>query len=189
MITQTDKIYKMATTAIFSALIILMTIVPYTGYLPIIPAAAEITTLHVVVILGAVLVGPAYGGVLGGVWGLSCWARAAVLIGTPGVDVFAKHPEMTVLPRILVGVVAGWLAFKLAAKGRKAAWRIAPAVAGTLTNSVLVISMLIFIVGRQKGFIEDFITYAVTVNALIELAMACVLVPLIASALENARRR
>ena len=53
---------------ILSALIIVMTIVPYTGY--IYYGLIEITTLHIVVAVGAVLLGWEYGAVLGLVWPL-----------------------------------------------------------------------------------------------------------------------
>ena len=42
-------------TSVFIALIIVMTVIPYTGYINY--GAVEITTLHLVVILGAVCLG------------------------------------------------------------------------------------------------------------------------------------
>ena len=48
---------------ILSALIIVMTVVPYTGYINY--GLVEITTLHIVVAVGAVMLGWQYGAVLG----------------------------------------------------------------------------------------------------------------------------
>ena len=83
--------------------------------LPVIKA----TTMHIPVILGAILLGPGAGAVLGGVFGLcSIWANTTA----PGLLSFAFSPFMTTegLPgvlkslwialvcRILLGVLAGW---------------------------------------------------------------------------------
>ena len=83
--------------------------------LPLIKAS----TLHIPVIIGAVLLGPLAGGILGGVFGLcSIWSNTTA----PGLLSFAFTPALaTSLPgavktiwialgcRILIGVVAGWL--------------------------------------------------------------------------------
>lgn len=83
--------------------------------LPVIKA----TTMHIPVILGAILLGPGAGAVLGGVFGLcSIWANTTA----PGLLSFAFSPFMTTegLPgvlkslwialgcRILLGLLAGW---------------------------------------------------------------------------------
>ena len=61
-------------TSVFIALIIVMTVIPYTGYINY--GAVEITTLHLVVILGAVCLGWKAGTLLGFVWGFTCVLRA-----------------------------------------------------------------------------------------------------------------
>ena len=60
--------------AVLSALIIVMTVIPYTGY--IYYGLIEITTLHIVVAIGGVLLGWKYGAWLGFVWGATCVIRA-----------------------------------------------------------------------------------------------------------------
>ncbi|MEG2174142.1 MAG: ECF transporter S component, partial [Oscillospiraceae bacterium] len=60
--------------SLFAALIIVMTVVPYLGYINY--GLIEITTLHIVVTLGAVCLGWKYGALLGGVWGVTCLLRA-----------------------------------------------------------------------------------------------------------------
>ena len=62
-IMQTTDTRKLARAGILCALIIVMTVVPYTGY--IYYGLIEITTLHIVVAVGAVLLGWEYGAVLG----------------------------------------------------------------------------------------------------------------------------
>ena len=60
---RTTDTRNLARAGILCALIIVMTIVPYTGY--IYYGLIEITTLHIVVAVGAVLLGWEYGAVLG----------------------------------------------------------------------------------------------------------------------------
>ena len=83
--------------------------------LPLIKAS----TLHIPVIIGAVLMGPLAGGVLGGVFGLcSIWSNSTA----PGLLSFAFSPFLATSAagavktiwiafgcRVLIGVVAGWL--------------------------------------------------------------------------------
>lgn len=88
------------------------------GFIPL--PVIKATTMHIPVILGAIILGPKAGAVLGAVFGLcSIWANTT----TPGLLSFAFSPFMTtegapgVLKslwialgcRILLGVVAGWL--------------------------------------------------------------------------------
>ena len=86
---------------ILSALIIVMTIVPYTGYINY--GLVEITTLHIVVAVGAVMLGWQYGAVLGFVWGITCVLRALTNpLWAPFVN-----PMVSLVPRIVVGIVGG----------------------------------------------------------------------------------
>ena len=88
------------------------------GFIPL--PVIKATTMHIPVILGAVLLGPGAGAVLGAVFGLcSIWVNTT----TPGLLAFAFSPFMTnegwigVMKslwialgcRVLLGVIAGWL--------------------------------------------------------------------------------
>ena len=95
---------SMVRAGILCALIIVMTIVPYTGYISY--GLVEITTLHIVVAVGAVMLGWQYGAVLGFVWGVTCILRALTNpLWAPFVN-----PMVSLVPRILVGMVAGFAA-------------------------------------------------------------------------------
>ena len=84
--------------------------------LPIIKA----TTIHIPVILGAILMGPLAGGILGGVFGICSMVSNTVapvitsfafspFLSTPGLAGAVKAIWICLGCRILIGVVAGWL--------------------------------------------------------------------------------
>ena len=93
--------------SILCALVVVMTVVPYTGYISI-GGVLEITTLHIVTILAGVLLGWKYGALVGGVWGLTCILRC--LIALPIYKPFGfANVFVALLPRVCVGAVAGLL--------------------------------------------------------------------------------
>ena len=118
------NVKKLVLAALFIAIIIVMTAVPYTGYIEYVPGGINMTTLHIPVIIGAVFLGWKYGALLGCVWGVTCVVKAFLTPG-PG-NVPFQNPMISVLPRIIVGIVAG-LVFALVSGrfGKK------PVVAGT----------------------------------------------------------
>lgn len=182
-----EKLRELVLTAILSALIIVMTVVPYTGYITV--GVVEITTLHIVVALGACFLGWKYGAVLGGVWGVTCLIRAF----TNPLWIMFTNPLISVVPRILVGLVGG-LVFTAMKKTRAPQFvdAMVAAVAATLTNTVLVLSAIYIFGGMFKSyaaFFELFKTIFMTiigVNGLIELCAAAIIVPLAYKALSPA---
>lgn len=179
-----NQLYEFVLTAILAALICIMTVVPYLGYISY-GGVIEITTLHIVVIVGSVFLGWRYGAILGGVWGLTCIFRAM----TNPLWAAFLNPMVSLVPRILVGIVAA-LVFKglVKLKCPKIPAAGIAAAAATLTNTVLVLSALA-IFGDSTGmttFFDVLKTVYLTVigvNGLIELGAAVVLVPVICLAL------
>ncbi len=172
-----DKLVRLVMTALFSALIVVMTFTPYLGYISVGPI--EITTLHIVAIFGALVLGPRDGAIVGGAWGLTCIIRAIQMGFPPFVN-----PLVSLVPRILVAVVAG-LVFKGLSKTKfpKVASLIIATLCGTLTNTILVISALqLFggfetLLGAAAAAIETIILTLIGTNGLIELVGALVIVP------------
>ena len=100
-----------------SLLIALEAVLAFTplGFIMIPPIA--ITILHIPVIIGAVLMGPAKGGILGGAFGILSMIKATFFAASPADILFSPFLSgvpvqslvMCVLPRILLGVLAALL--------------------------------------------------------------------------------
>ena len=154
MKTRKHDTHWMVGVAMMAAIVILLANTPLGMIqLPIIKA----TTTHIPVILGAILLGPLAGGILGAVFGLSSmWINTTA----PGLLAFAFSPFMstTGLPgalkavwiavgcRILIGVVSGWLWIGL--KKVKAPDLVALPIVGFIgawTNTVCVMGSIYFL--------------------------------------------
>ena len=171
--------------------------------LPLIKAS----TLHIPVIIGAVLLGPMAGGVLGGVFGLcSIWSNSTA----PGLLSFAFSPSLATSAagavktiwialgcRILIGVVAGWL--WIALKKVKVNDFIAlpiVGVAGALTNTGLVMTSIYVLLSPEFAAAKNIAMEAVlggvmaivAANGVPEAIAAAVLVTAIGKALLRLQR-
>ncbi|MCL2508242.1 MAG: ECF transporter S component [Oscillospiraceae bacterium] len=187
---QQQKLRALVLTSIFAALIVVMTVVPYTGYIAY--GVIEITTLHIVTIIGAVALGWRYGAVIGGVWGITCIARAYLAFPIY-LDFGFGNFFVACLPRILVGAVAGAMFFLL--KKVKLNSFVAggiSAAAGTLTNTVLVLTgmnLWLRFHGEEYseffGLFRSIIKTLVGVNGLIEIIAAILIVPVVYKAIEK----
>lgn len=107
------KVGRLARMALLIAIIIILTFTPL-GYLVIGPIAA--TTIQMPVIIGAVILGPTSGLVLGIAFGVSAIAKVLMM---PGADLFAStilnynfflYAVIAIVPRALMGLLAGLLA-------------------------------------------------------------------------------
>jgi type II pantothenate kinase len=167
---------------ILTALIIAMTFIPQTGYITVGPVA--ITTLHIVVIVGAAMLGWKYGAFLGLVWGLTCVALAYIQV-IPLTYGFG-NVFVAVLPRILVGVVTGFVYQGLQkAKLRQKPAHSITALAGTLTNTMLVLpAMYIYMGATMTDIFKTLIATLVGINFTIEVAAAILIVPAILAAVK-----
>ena len=129
------------------------------GFIPL--PVIKATTMHIPVILGAILLGPGAGAILGCVFGLcSVWANTT----TPGLLSFAFSPFMSttgllgavkalwigICCRTLFGAIAGWL-WKLLKTWRLKDLLALPitAVLGTLCHTVLVMGSIYLLLAQQ----------------------------------------
>lgn len=171
------------------------------GFIPL--PVIKATTMHIPVILGAILLGPGAGAVLGGVFGLcSIWANTT----SPGLLSFAFSPFMTTegLPgvlkslwialgcRILLGVIAGWL-WKLLKKILKQDYVALPVTAAvsTLCHTILVMGSIYVLLAQQYAAAKNVAVTAVfglvmgtvTASGIPEAIIAAILVTVIGKAL------
>lgn len=179
----------------FCALIIALTFIPYTGY--IVYGLLSITTIHVVVIIGAVILGPWGGTILGLVWGVTCLIYAA-MNGTADAAIFLD-PRISVLPRILVGLAAGWyytgfhkLFSKWHKDGNSTLAAALTGLFGTLTNTVLVLSAISIFgtgVATLGSTLTTILKTAFALNGVVETILAVVVVPAVSLPLFRIMKR
>ncbi len=173
--------------------------------LPVIKA----TTMHIPVILGAILLGPGAGAVLGGVFGLcSIWANTTA----PGLLSFAFSPFMTTegLPgvlkslwialvcRILLGVLAGWF-WKLFKKVLKKDYVALPVTAAlaSVCHTILVMGSIYILLAQQyadaknvaASAVFDLVLGTIVASGIPEAIAAAILVTGIGKALLNISKR
>jgi uncharacterized membrane protein len=162
-----SKVRKIVVAGALGALSIALFLTPF-GYIPWL-AGASLTVMHIPAIIGAVLEGPVVGTIVGGIFGVSALITAATAPKGP-IDVFFVNPLISVLPRLFVGLIA-WLVYR-AFRGRFTAVAAAAAgIAGSLTNTVLVLGALVLF-----GAIPPAVAATVAVsNGLLEAALAAVL--------------
>ena len=191
---------KMAMLAMFCGVLLVMGITGI-GLIPL--PVIKATTMHIPVILGAILMGPSAGAVLGAVFGLcSIWANTT----TPGLLSFAFSPFMTTegLPgvakalwialgcRILLGVIAGWLwrGLKKCKLPELAALPVTAAVA-TVCHTVMVMGSIYLLLAQQYADAKNVALEAVfglvigtvTASGIPEAIAAAILVTVIGKAL------
>ena len=102
-------------------------------------SGASLTVMHIPVIIGAVLEGPVVGTLIGLIFGISSLLQAAINPISPS-DPWFVNPLLSILPRLFIGPIA-WLVFS-AIKRNKVIALILAGLAGSLTNTVLVLGMI-----------------------------------------------
>lgn len=186
--------------ALMAAIVILLANTPLGMIqLPVIKA----TTVHIPVILGAILLGPLAGSILGGVFGICsmisnttaptllsfAFSPFMSMTGIPGA---AKAVWISVGCRILIGLISGWLWILL--KKCKVNTMIALPVtgfAGAMTNTVFVMGSIYFLLAKEYAAAKSVAVDAVwglvlgtvTASGIPEAITAAVLVALIGKVL------
>ena len=196
MNTQTDT-KKLVRIALLTAILIVMEI---TGIgLIKTPSGLEMTIMHVPVIIGAILMGPVEGAVLGGVFGAisfwECFGKSpfgAVLLGINPVFTFI----VCIPTRILMGYLCG-LIFKALNKedGKGVVSFGAASLSGALLNTFFFMTSLLVLFGRTEFImgmrgtlnIFAFVVAFVGVQGVIEALLAAFLGAALSKALWKLR--
>lgn len=156
----------------------------------------KLTIMHIPVILGAILIGPGAGAILGGVFGLiSIWANTTApgimsvffspFLSVSGAAGAAKAVWVSLCCRILMGLLTGWI-WKFLGKlqVRDLARLPITAVLGTLLNTVLVLGSICLLFpaeyaqmnGATVEALFSIVGATVATNGLAEALAAAVLV-------------
>ena len=138
-----DRTRKIVITAALGAITILLGLTHW-GFIPWF-GGISLTIMHVPVIIGAILEGPVVGLGIGLIFGLFSMLQAAIA-PTGVLDPLFVNPLLAVLPRLFIGPVA-WLVWT-ALKKWPVVGLIASGVAGSLTNTVLVLGALGLFFGK-----------------------------------------
>lgn len=189
---QENKTYHIAIMGMLTAIILIQNFVPVMGYIPIPPLNP--TIIHITVIIAALTLGTRDGMILGGIWGIACIVRAFTFPTTPLDILLFTNPIIAIVPRILVGLVAGYSYQKLKLTRLKdLTSMIIAAVLGSLTNTFFVLFFIYLIYGQAYA---DFIQVdhsnllavmgtAVATIGVAEAVIAAVVSPTIAKALKR----
>ncbi|KRL61819.1 ECF transporter S component [Latilactobacillus fuchuensis] len=189
--------YRMSILAVLTALLLIQGFVPMVGNLTLIPGLPAITTIHLTVIIGAIILGPRDGAILGTIWGITSLIRAYVMPTDPLAILIFRNPIIAILPRLLVGLIAGSLAVKLPKAPTKKTLMVGLiAIISTMVNTGLVIGLTwLFYQHQAAGLYHTsanqliwVMLSAFTVNATLEIIAAAILVSAIATPLLRFKR-
>lgn len=171
MNTRNKKTLGLVQVALFTAIIFVLAMVPGLGYIPI--GLVRATTIHIPVIVGSIVLGPKKGAVLGGMFGLTSLLNNTI---SPTVTSFVFSPVLAMemagikgavmsfvicfIPRILIGIVPYFVyggIRKIMKKGKASLVTAlgAAGIAGSLTNTLLVMNLIYFFFGEQYAAAKE----------------------------------
>ena len=173
-----QKTLRLAQLAILIALEAVLTFTPL-GFIMVPPIS--ITLMHIPVIVGAVLMGPVDGGILGLSFGVFSMIKASTAAASPADMAFSPFLSgepvssivMCIIPRILLGVIAGALYLLLSKKIKSGALSMGiSAVVATFCHSMMVLVLLSVLF--QSLPLKAVLASLIGVNCLLEMLAAAV---------------
>ena len=198
---------------LFITLIVLLSVVPYLGYIRVPFLAIQATTIQIPVIIGSIMLGPKKGAILGAVFGLT-----SLLNNTfqPGLTSFCFSPFIQVgdglggsplaliicfVPRILCGVVPHFVykaIEKTAPQGKNRQGISLPlaGIAGSMTNTILVMSMIYIFFGQQYAAARSMafeavfgvILSVIAINGTVEAIISAIIASAVCAAIIKIRK-
>ena len=151
---------RIVITGVLAAIAILLGVTRL-GFIPVPNTTGNATIMHVPAIIGGVMEGPLVGMLIGGIFGVYSWLQ-----DTTGLF---KNPMVSVVPRLLIGVVA-YYAYAWSKKWNEYAALIVAGIAGTLTNTILVVGALV-----GFGLIPAAVVPTIVPQAVAEVIIAAVI--------------
>lgn len=155
---------RLTTVGILTSAVIILGSTPL-GFIPL--PMLKLTIMHIPVIIGAIIEGPIVGGLIGLMFGL--FSMYQNLTNPNLLSPAFYNPLVSVLPRVLIGVVAYYV-YKLLSKYNKQAGIALGAAAGSLTNTVGVLSMIYVLYLKEYAAAKK-LSIGAAVNAMLAAGM------------------
>lgn len=124
---------KIVNAGVLAAIVILLGVTRI-GFIPVPTPAGNMTFMHIPAIVGGVLEGWVVGWIIGTIFGIISFFQATVPL--------FKDPLVAIFPRMFIGITAALCYYALRRQNEYIALIVAAAV-GTLTNTVLVLTMAV----------------------------------------------
>ncbi|WP_066051153.1 ECF transporter S component [Robertmurraya korlensis] len=191
-----NKTFRIVLLGMLSAIIIIQTTVPFLGYIPMGPLS--LTIIQITVITAAIVLGTKEGAIVGGIWGIITFIRAFIAPTSIIAPIVFTNPLVSVLPRILIGVVAAFVFHRLlSGKLNETARMSIAGVLGSLTNTVLVLGFIYLFYGEPyanflKLDMDELLPALLTIvatNGITEAILSGVLTPIISKPLVRMRKK
>jgi uncharacterized membrane protein len=156
---------KIVISGLLGAIAIILGATPL-GFIPVPTPAGSATIMHIPAIIGAIIEGPVVGAFIGLVFGLYSFIRGGA---------FFVDPVIAILPRLFIGIVA-YLVF-VPFRSRPFFGTVLAAIAGTLTNTIGVLSLAVL-----RGYLPNWEAAGAIalLHGLPEIIVAVVIVVLVA---------
>lgn len=198
MKTQKNNVRNLATIAMLSGILLLMSFTPL-GYLNIGPLAISFNMIPVAI--AAIAMGPVYGAILGGMFGLTSFLQCVGFggISAMGAILFEISPVLAFIqrfvPRVLAGLLSGYV-YMGCKKAIGHTW--ASFITGfcaALFNTALFMAALVLLFGHTE-YMQDliggknvilFICGFVGINAVFEMIADTLVVGVVGKAMEKTR--
>lgn len=175
-----EKVSEMTLLAMFIAIIIVMGMIPYVGFIPIF--GTTVTTIHVPVIIGAIYGGKRFGGarfglILGFFFGLMSLIRSFLPFFP--LDVLFQNPIVAIIPRILFGGATWYIYVGITKLFKQETWSTPIIFAlSTLAHTVLVLGVIVLNLGFYREFLgqlAEFLVLVLPINGTFEVLVAIIL--------------
>lgn len=187
---QRRKAYRTAILGVLIAIIFVQAMVPFLGFIP--TGFVNITIIHITVIVAAIVLGPKDGAIVGLVWGIGTIIRAFTSPTSIIDTTVFTNPVISVLPRIAVGLIAGWvyLWFKKHTTKKVLGMAIASGI-GSLVNTLLVLGLMRIMYSSamaqayatQTDLLNKLLLVIVGTNGVPEMIAAIIIAPAISTAI------
>ena len=179
-------------TALFIAIILLQSVVPWLGTLPLgaFAIGAAVTIITFTVAIGAMVLGPRAGALLGFVWGAYSLWHAWTSAPSIGALIF-RNPITAIVPRMLVGLIIGYLYWRFVKNrpmGQQTIWLAGLGALSAFVNTFFVLSItwIGFTVMHTTAFgipdsgLANYLMVSIAgFNGVFEIIVGAILVPLI----------